>query len=456
MDSRDVLTRELISLLKSGSNVMLQAPTGWGKTTLMLKMLTLLAQEGWKSGFVAPTLFLLMEKWRELMEMVQSMPNPPRIILTAGAGQYCVYQWNIPQRFCPRCKLYRRSVDVSFGDFVTFEDIEKHAPENVCGYWAQEAVLPRYGIILGHYGRLSKIIHLLHFLFIDEAHEFFIPRISSHSLAEIAQLLGVNTRELTTVAVIKELIEEKIYSNVDPRTEDRLWAIYNAVKKTCWIEENELHCMDLYDLPQRVRVFAATATPPPGWPPEGWGRKIIIEPKIKPRAYIETQSAFYFKDRYDGLGGQIYSLIEWLKDKFGARRIIIFSTASARIAISMSVKVDNDPLKPPPEGAVIADAWGRMRVGVNLPYYDAAILTGISLPPTARRRLWAEGRDPNVVEVVQAIQLAGRILRPRPNENETYADVLRKRIIVFADARYAKHIEYLQQFFDIRELPREL
>ena len=455
MDSnKELLIKELTSLLKQGFNVMVQAPTGWGKTTLMLKMLTLLANEGWKVALVAPTLFLLVEKWRELQQMLQSLPNQPRAILTAGAGQYCVYQWSIPQRFCPRCRLYRRNVDVDFGDFVTYEDIERQAPEDVCGYWAQEAVLSRYNIILGHYGRLSKILHLLHMLFIDEAHEFFIPRISSFKLFEIAQLLGVRAEELTSVAVVRELVEEKLYVEGDPRIEDKLWSLYNAVKKTCWIEEDELHCMDLYELPQRVRVFAATATPPPGWPPEGWGRKIVIEPKIKPKAFIETSNSFYYRDRYEGLGLQLYLIIRWLRQKFGVKRIIIFSTASARRAISASIEVSNDPMNPPPEGVVLADAWGKMRVGVNLPHYDAAILTGISLPPTARRRLRAEGRDPDAVENVQLVQLAGRILRPQAGES--YEDVLMKKLVVIADARYMKHLAYLQQYFDIRELPQNL
>jgi hypothetical protein len=450
---RSMLVKELISLLKQ-ENVMIQAPMGWGKTTLMLKMSILLAKEGWRVGFTAPTLFLLVEKWKELQQMILSEPNPPRAILTAGAGQYCVYQWSIPQRFCSRCRLYSRSVNAHFGDFVSFEDIEKQAPEDVCGYWAQEAVLHRYDIILGHYGRLNKIIHLINFLFIDEAHEKYLPKITSFSLAEVAQLLGVRAEELTSVAVIRELVEERLYAEGDPKIEDKLWSLYNAIKKTCWIEADELHCMDLYELPQRVRIFAATATPPPGWPPEGWGRKIVIEPKIKPQAFIETSSTFYYRDRYEGLGLQIYLIIRWLRQKFNAKRIIIFATASARKVISASIEVSDNPLDPPPEGVVLADAWGRMRVGVNLPWYDAAILTGISLPPTARRRLRAEGRDPDKVEGVQAIQLAGRILRPRQGERPE--DVPRNRKFVFADARYMNIIEYLQKFFDIYELPQNL
>jgi len=455
MDSnKELLIKELTSLLKQGFNVMLQAPTGWGKTTLMLRMLTLLAKEGWKVAFIAPTLFLLMEKWQQLLQMVQSVPNPPRVILTAGAGQYCVYQWSIPQRFCSRCRLYRRDVSVQFGDFVTYEDIERQTPEDVCGYWAQEAVLHNYDIVLGHYGRLSKIIHWLHFLFIDEAHEFFLPRITTFPLAEVAQLLGVSAEELRSVAIIRELVEERLYNENDPQIEDRLWTLHNAVKRTCWIEADELHCMELYELPRRVRIFAATATPPPGWPPEGWGKKITIEPKVKPQAFVETSNTFYYKDRYEGLGLQLFLIIRWLREKFNAKRIIIFSTTSARRVISASIEVSDDPMNPPSEGVVLADAWGRMRVGIDLPYYDAAILTSISLPPTARRRLRAEGRDPDKVEGVQAVQLAGRILRPR--EGERHEDVPRKRKVVFADARYMDIIEYLQQFFDVRELPQNL
>jgi len=49
--------------------------------------------------------------------------------------------------------------------------------------------------------------------------------------------------------------------------------------------------------------------------------------------------------------------------------------------------------------------------------------------------------------------LAGRILRPRGPE-ERYEDVLRKKIIVFADARYWRHKDYLQRFFEVQVLPQ--
>jgi hypothetical protein len=91
-----------------------------------------------------------------------------------------------------------------------------------------------------------------------------------------------------------------------------------------------------------------------------------------------------------------------------------------------------------------------MRVGVDLTH-DAAVVFWPSLHITARRRLRAENRDPDITELIQAVQLAGRILRPsRPEER--YEDVLQRKVVVFADARFWRHREYLERFFELSEL----
>jgi hypothetical protein len=450
---RDLLVEEIKRKLKD-RNVLLVAPTGWGKTHLMMRLAVELAREG-RVALLAPTLTLLIKKWKELQQMLSSMQSPPRAILTAGAGQYCVFGYQVPQRFCSRCSLHRRPPSALHleGAAVTFEDIDRIIPEDVCGYWIQEAMMSSYDydIIAGHYGRLQKIAKLAHYILIDEAHEFYLPHISSYPLDEIAELLGVPAEELDNISIIRELVAEKLSRlDLDAQAEDRLYSLSSALRKTCWIEEQELHCMDLYTnlytMPRGVRIFAATATPPPGWPPEGWGEKIEIEPTLKPRAFVEPEARFYFRDRYEGAALQMYYIVKWLRENFGVRSIAVFAISSLQhvLAYSLPPGVELYPCWG------LDDAWGKMRVGVDLTH-DATVVFWPSLHISARRRLRAENRDPDIVELIEAIQVAGRILRPRGPE-ERYEDVLRKKIIVFADARYWRFREYLQRFFDVQEL----
>jgi len=336
MDKNNIVD-EITNELRKGNNVVLIAPTGWGKTVLMFRVAVALAKEGYRVGIVAPTLTLLVKKWPQLQQMLLSTQSPPRAVLTAGAGQYCVYKWNIPQRHCFRCRLYNNVVNVKLADtVVTFEDIEKMTPENQCGYWVQESQICDFDIIGGHYGRLPKIIRCINYLLLDEAHEYYLPHISSYPLRELVDLLGVPAEELS-ITVIKELITEKLSRfDLDPATEDKLYSLLTMLKKTCWIE-NDLNCLDIYDFPRGVRIFAVTATPPPGWPPEGWGRKIEIAPNIKPRAFIEPGASFYYNKQYEGATLQLYLITKWLQERFNAQRIAVFATSSLRQILQYSL-----------------------------------------------------------------------------------------------------------------------
>jgi hypothetical protein len=93
-----------------------------------------------------------------------------------------------------------------------------------------------------------------------------------------------------------------------------------------------------------------------------------------------------------------------------------------------------------------------MRVGVDL-HHKAAVIYWPSLHVSARRRLVAEGRDPNKAELIQGVQLSGRILRPQPGESP---DALRDRIVIFIDGRFYDYVEYLEQHFEVHELPQNL
>jgi hypothetical protein len=95
-----------------------------------------------------------------------------------------------------------------------------------------------------------------------------------------------------------------------------------------------------------------------------------------------------------------------------------------------------------------------MRVGVEL-RHKAVVVFWPSLHISVRRRLRAEGRDPDKAELLQGVQLTGRILRPF-HPGESYEDALRDRYVVLADRRFLNHVEYLKRYFEIEELPSNL
>jgi len=330
MDDRKALVGEIVNELKRGHNVALIAPTGWGKTLLAFQVAKELAGAGYRVAYFVPTLTLALKKWTELV-----LFSPLSAILTAGATQFCVYKWRFPQRYCSRCAL-RRSIKVEAPPIVTYQELDALTPDDVCGYHVQELVFPSYKIVIGHFGRAKKILEHVHVAIWDEAHELFLPAIESMSLDEISEALGVDASELTDVNVIKEIAEARLVE-ADPVREDVIHHLLQMLRRTCWIEEQTLNCMDLRLLPSGVPMLALTATPPPGWPPEGWGRRIEIEPRVKPRAFIEPEALFLYRNRYEGANLQLYLITKWLREKFGAQSIAVFATSSLRLVLQYSL-----------------------------------------------------------------------------------------------------------------------
>ncbi len=452
------MTHEIISELRRGSNVALIAFTGWGKTWTAFEVAGALAKEGYRMGLMFPTLTVAIKKWKELTQIIQNVNPPPSAILTAGAQQFCSYRWHYPQRYCSRCILYRNA-EIEAPSIVTYQELNALAPEDVCAYWLQEKLFPKYNIIVGHYGRMSKILPHVHYLVIDEAQELFIPNIKSVALHEIAEVLKVDVSELISPDVIEEYAKEQLAS-ADPAREDVIYLLIQMLKTTCWIENNALNCLELRQMPSGVPMLALTATPPPGWPPEGWGRKIEIEPPVKPRAFIEPEAKFFYRNNYEGIALQLYYVIRWLKKMFSARCIVVFATTSVQRVLEYTLPIEFTREPPegedqiPPSGVVILDAWGRYRVGIDIRWCDAVVLPWPSLHVEARRRLRADGRNPDIAELMLSVQHSGRIMRPRPNES--YIDALRNRVVVMIDGRFWSYIKYLSRFFDIKELPADI
>jgi hypothetical protein len=330
MDKK-ALIKEIVDELVRGVNVALIASMGWGKTWTAYNVASELAQRGYKVAILKPTLMLALKKWSELVQIVKQS-----VILTGGAQQFCAYKWRIPQRYCFRCVLRRPNLRLEAPSIVTYQELDMLTPEDACGYHIQESIFPSYSIIVGHYGRAKKILPYVNVVILDEAHELFLPSIESLPLVEISEVLEVDVSELRDVSTIKEIAETRLIE-ADPKREDAIYNILQMLRKTCWIEDQMLNCMDLRSWPSGVPMLALTATPPPGWPPEGWGRKIEIAPRVKPRVFVETEMMFTYRNNYEGANLQLYLIVKWLREKFGVESIAVFATSSLRNVLQYSL-----------------------------------------------------------------------------------------------------------------------
>jgi hypothetical protein len=330
MDKK-ALIREIVDELVRGVNVALIASMGWGKTWTAYNVAAELAQRGYKVAILKPTLMLALKKWQELVQIVKQS-----VILTGGAQQFCIYRWRQPQRYCNRCALRRPNLKINAPSTIAYQELDMLTPEDACGYHIQESIFPAYNIIVGHYGRAKKILPYVNVVILDEAHELFLPAIESLPLVEISDVLGVDASELVDINVIKEIAEMRLIE-ADPKREDVIYNILQMLRKTCWIEDQMLNCMELRSWPSGVPMLALTATPPPGWPPEGWGRKIEITPRVKPRVFVETEMMFTYRNNYEGASLQLYLIVKWLREKFGVENIAVFATSSLRNVIQYSL-----------------------------------------------------------------------------------------------------------------------
>ncbi|MEM1598624.1 MAG: hypothetical protein QXI07_08970 [Pyrobaculum sp.] len=407
----------------SHSNVLLVAPMGWGKTTIAAEVADELASQGLRVGYIAPTLTLIDRKWDSLWSGLNT-----HVIATAGAGQLCARGHRYyPQRYCHRCPLNRAPPE-GFAPpaKLHYSQLREMMPETICPYWVQEAIMPRYRILLGHYGRLRRF-RGIDVAIIDEVHESIVPEIRQFSLSELRE--KYDAIDTTSVEALRESVESLLVIHGD---DEDLWVLYDILRMPIvWIEDNTVYGALLRQLPRGVRVLGLTATPPPGWPPEGW-EAVKIEVEKKPEVIVYSQ----YDWRYDYLStvDATYHVSEMLRLALGNCvdcRVAVFATSSRQQLIDDATKQRYN--------IDVFDAWGRYRIGVDLLEYDAAVVFWPTLHISVRRHMRARGIDPNVAELVNAVQLAGRI---RPANGD--------KIVIFAGARFAQYREYLSQFFDLQ------
>jgi len=423
---REEVKAAVVEALRRGENVLLVAPTGWGKTTLAAEVARDIARER-PVVYVTPTLTLAVEKVWPLLRGAGSA------ILTAGATApgMCPRGFrHYPQRMCGRCPL-RKAADVKLPDEATYSDLVEITPVDACPYWVQRAVEKGFRIRVGHFGRLRHLYTPGALVIVDEVHEAFMPAIHRVELSE----LGVAVAD---VGALREWVEAALERATAEEELERLYYLRDLLSKPAvWIEEGEegnavLYAAELRGLPREAQVFGLTATPPP-MPLEQW--RVVKVEGPKRRALLYGGECFYYSalERYGGeewFARAVQPLYGLLKDRYTAvfapayvRRMLRYTPLSDLVARGL---------------AVVFEAWGRYRVGVDLVDFDAVLVFWPSLHISARRALAARGVDPDAVELVNAVQLAGRARRAE--------------VVIFADCRYAKHRQYLEQFYELEEV----
>ncbi|MEM0465016.1 hypothetical protein [Pyrobaculum sp.] len=408
------------------NNVLLSAPMGWGKsvdgpgqTTLGAEIAEELAKQGRRVGYITPTLTLIDKKWEQLWSRLNTS-----VIATAGASVLCARGHRYyPQRYCHHCNLRRWAEGIDPPPQLHYSWLKESLPEDVCPYWIQENLMSRYYVKLGHFGRLRKF--KVDILIIDEIHEFVVPEIRQFDLTELREKY---TLDASNTEALKEAVEMLLLSHDD----EDLWVVYDILRSdVVWIEDDVVYGASLRNMPRDTRILGLTATPPPGWPPEGW-EEVRVEPERKPVAYAFTDYEWRY-DRLDELDASYYltELLRWAGASTGFR-IAVFATTSRRSLL--------EDLKQRYDNIDIYDAWGRYRIGVDLPDYDVAIVLWPSLHISVRRYMRSRGVNPDISELVNAVQLSGRI-RPGPDKN-----------VVFAGTRFGKYWDYISQFYELKEV----
>lgn len=406
------------------NNVLLSAPMGWGKsvdgqTTLGAEIAEELAKQGRRVGYITPTLTLIDKKWEQLWSRLNTS-----VIATAGAGVLCARGHRYyPQRYCHHCNLRRWAEGIDPPPQLHYSWLKESLPEDVCPYWIQENLMSRYYVKLGHFGRLRKF--KVDILIIDEIHEFVVPEIRQFDLTELREKY---TLDASNTEALKEAVEMLLLSHDD----EDLWVVYDILRSdVVWIEDDVVYGASLRNMPRDTRILGLTATPPPGWPPEGW-EAVEIKPEKKPIAYVFDQYEWRY-DMLNTLDATYYleELVRWAGASAGFR-IAVFATSS-RQKLLQTIKQRYDNVE-------IFDAWGKFRLGVDLLDFDVAIVLWPSLHISVRRYMRSRGADPDIAEIVNAIQLSGRI---RPDGDKK---------VIFAGARFGRFWGYLSQFYELREL----
>ncbi len=474
------IAEEVYRALKSGSRLLILAPTGYGKTLPILTAVKAFIEEtGIKPIFWLVRSLSLGRRVAEDAELVGL-----KTFTAGGREKSCNLKLsgeNIdPHKYCRyfrfKCEYYLNMGDLRgvYEVVEDYKDLLKLLPSQCC-YFTQERIFVYFDIIVQNYFRRR---HYGYLAVLDEAHNLLMPREKRVRISEITE--AVATIETTTfiskntikslesfihrASVIPE--ENSVYVNNYLKDEEReelnnifLELLYKRklsepVRKLIEIVNFEILYKENEELvgyrPPYIPNYniALSASVPNSLIDFLRAEKVIKVPWNKLKAYIVNG----LTTRYGIETFEEYRiLLNWARRKFN-KVLAIAPSRRVRKNLFSDYEETEEAVNFWREkgGLLTITARGKFSEGLDLDC-DIVVMTGCPfLPPEIsgylRRSYRRLGIDESLAfkgpMLIATIQSIGRAYRGRG----------KKPIVLLADERYKKYSKELEEYFEIEEI----
>jgi DNA excision repair protein ERCC-2 len=422
--------KQLAEMIDTGS-VGFQAPTGFGKTLVVLAALI--------SSSHLPAVWRVRTYALARHIANQAMLIELKYFIAGGRERTCPLAKELGPSlpfFCRYFKYkchYFRNLSSELPEATSYEELVASGISG-CLYYRQlntdaKLIITTYNVALPFQRDVDVI---------DEAHNAI--RVQSLPLTRVREALaelGIDdygiTKELRYPGffVEKELpiFLERLDKNVKMVSAPVLFNMLMGAETT-WIDEGQLFALKIVK-PKTPTIYVSATLSPLA--------KILRIPVIKvpqPRrdAFVTTWLTTKFNE-FDVFMGKAYGdLIFLLRKYFG--RILVFASERVGALLHPTLSEDDLPLPPNWEGVLLLSPRGRWAEGVDISA-DAVVLAGAPYPPPGTIR----GLSHDDFVVITTLQAVGRAIR----------DPTHSPVIILADQRFSK-IQQLSEYFELREV----
>ena len=465
------VTEKLAELIESGKRILFTAPTGWGKTLVVLAALR--ASEALPAAWLVRALALgehIAEEAAKMKLFTYIAAGRERTCLLWERLGDATYDLCRYARYkCPYARLPPTSPVVT--DWREMTEAAKRG--KWCAYFAQEMV-PSDLIVQNYERALRRPVRALA---VDEAHNLALPEERSILLSRLAESIAYARHYVSAhcanrlEALIKYVLTKDgdldvrlLLHEEDIEELKRVYVSFLAENAEVAREVRPLISLisapAVYIEAEKISVFRPrrmlnfrpsilmTATPLPL--PIQLDAEINVNWRMRARSLIVSDVTSKF-DEFDSRMALNYKkLLVNLAKKF--RRVLVFA-ASERVARELRSWVNYEEMIPPPdwEGVLMIKARSRFAEGIDLPADAVALLGAPYLPPEVSNRLARIYKTQGIENSVRLAVDGPMIAVTIQSIGRAWRNPARPPLVVLADARFSRYKEELQKMLDIEE-----